>query len=206
MSILIVNVIFLTSIWSITIFHQNILLFICLWILTNLIFLIQKNSKLILIFIVFLAIVSYIQISTTIKQPIGGYSQTEKLSQQQNLDAYTFVRAGYWLEQKPITLSLRKVTGRLMENFEINKYFFGGHPRAQVGENDFEKFSFVLLPFFLVGLYQIIKDKNRFIFMTFIMALIISAIWGNMNDLGNYLLLPCLVVIIFFGLKKCFHK
>lgn len=88
---------------------------------------------------------------------------------------------------------------RLQRNFfeviDPNIYFFGGHPRERVWANDFEKFPFIFIFPFLIGLYYfIVQKKWLFFFVSSINVLLLSFI-GHKNPLGSFILFPVIVVL-----------
>ncbi len=92
---------------------------------------------------------------------------------------------------------------RLQRNFfetlDPNVYFFGGHPRERVWANDFEKFSWLLILPFLVGIYLFWKKSDRFLKTAFLFSLIIFSYFGHRNQLGPFLLFPFIILCIFEG-------
>lgn len=100
--------------------------------------------------------------------------------------------------------SLNVVISRLQRNFfetiDPNIYFFAGHPRERVWANDFEKFPFIYLPFFIIGLYVFTKRSKMIIKFLFLVSILTFGFLGHINELGPFLLIPFFVCFITLGL------
>lgn len=112
-----------------------------------------------------------------------------------------WIPAAYWLEQKyDWTLALKRLEDNLFQNLDINQYFFAGHPLERWGYKEFEKFPFILLPFFLIGLFNLSCQKliNRNLLL-FLIPLFIFTYTGNKNVYGPISFYPLFMVSIYQG-------
>jgi len=94
----------------------------------------------------------------------------------------------------------------LSYNLDTNLYFFANHPRERAGVNEFEKFSFVLLPFFIVGLIAIFSGSFGFLVFYFALSLLISALAFPGYDLGPILTFPFIVAVLYLGVTRIAKK
>jgi hypothetical protein len=109
------------------------------------------------------------------------------------------LQIGYYLEAKPEVVKLRKITRNFLAQLDLNLYFFAGHPRERIGVDEYEKFPYILLPIFLIGLFFEIKEKNKILLLFFI-PLLVTALDKNQTD--NFALFPFFAMTIFLGLTK----
>ncbi len=102
--------------------------------------------------------------------------------------------------------SLNIAAWRLQRNFfetiDPNVYFFAGHPRERIWANDFEKFPFLYLPFFMVGLYVFTKKSTLIMKLLFLICILAFGFLGHLNELGPFLLIPFFVCLITLGLLQ----
>jgi hypothetical protein len=96
------------------------------------------------------------------------------------------------------------IVNRLQRNFfeslDPNIYFYGGFPRQRVEILDFEKFPYILiLPFFL-GIYYLVNKKKWLFVSYFLLALAFLTFYGNDSFLGPFLIFPFFVMSIFIGI------
>jgi len=191
------------NLWIYKIFAANFLIGIL--VLLAAILLLKNNRLFLLLFIPIL----FFQIQTTNKTSLTAISNDDRRVIDMRLRAYPykFLRFGYWLEERKESIIFNRVATNLFENIDPNLYFFSNHPRQRVGTREFEKFPYILLPFFLLGLFNFVSKKNKlFWIISFFVPLIILSIIGNKNNLGTFSLFPFFVVSINEGLKKLQSK
>lgn len=98
------------------------------------------------------------------------------------------------------------VSTRLQRNFfetiDPNVYFFGGHPRERVWANDFEKFYFILIVPFFVGLYYLILNRKKFVLIYSLISISSLTLIGHKNLMGPFILFPLFVICIWYGILK----
>ena len=191
------------NLWIYKVFAANLFLGILILIAT---ILLLKNSKL---FLLLFIPVLFFQIQTTNKTSLTAISNDDRRVIDMRLRAYPskLLRLGYWLEERKESIIFYRVATNFFENMDPNLYFFSNHPRQRVGIKEFEKFPYVLLPFFLLGIFNWISKKNKlFWLISFLVPITILSIIGNKNNLGPFSLFPFLVVSIYEGFKKLRSK
>lgn len=100
---------------------------------------------------------------------------------------------------------------RMLENMffvsDPNLYFFANHPRETTGVEEFEKYPYILLPFFLYGTIQLVRNKKKNLFLGLLTTgIIIVGLVGSQNPMGPVLFFPFLTFAIFLGLSKTLSK
>jgi len=143
-------------------------------------------------------------------------SNDEQRLQQQRLKEYPPVKislgrktlwipVAHWFEGRHESIAFFRVKQNLFENLDLNLYFFAGHPRERIGFREFEKFSYVLLPFFILGIFNLLKDKRYPSFFFFVLPLVLLAFIGNNNHLGPFSVFPFIAAGIYKG-SDTFYK
>jgi hypothetical protein len=101
---------------------------------------------------------------------------------------------------------LDKFNDRIFALTDPNNYFFGFAPR-QIGDNqNFIKFPFITLPFFLYGLYHLTKNKNKFFIITSFFAGVLTLSILTIFDRNDFLLWLPLSLVLVDGIKKFTKK
>lgn len=163
-----------------------------------------RNSK---YFPFFFFVLLVFQVTTTQKNSLTNIANDDRRVIDMRLRAYPskVLRIGYWLEERRESIALGRVTKNFFENLEPNLYFFANHPRERVGMEEFEKYHFVFLPFFLAGFFSLVKAKQWLLpMLSFVIPLTILSFVGNQNILGPFSVFPFFSVCIANGLKKSF--
>jgi hypothetical protein len=189
----------LANLWIYKIFAISFFLGILVFLATVLLI---KNSKFFLLLFVPLL---FFQIQTTNRPSLTAISNDDRRVIDMRIRSYPpkFLRLGYWLEKRKESLFFNRVATNLFENIDPNLYFFSNHPRERVGIREFEKFPYILLPFFLLGVLNFVSKKNKlFWLISFLIPLTILSIIGNKNNFGPFSLFPFMAVSINEGLKK----
>lgn len=212
------------NVWIWRIFKQNFFIFLLLIIFTILLYVAIRQRitliKTILFFILLITIIVF-QYKTTTRQSLSILDNDEQRVQQIRLQAYVYdpdlikiiffrfkLRDFY---EGSLNIVITRLQRNFFETIDLNIYFFGGHPRGRVWSNDFEKFSFILLPLFLIGLLTY-RIKQKLLSTIIITCIFVLTLIGHKNNLGPFLLLPFLVLYISFGAytilnyTKKFHK
>jgi hypothetical protein len=70
--------------------------------------------------------------------------------------------------------SIRKLEQNLFYSLDPNLYFFASHPRERAEVGEFDKYPWVLLPFFIVGLFLVIQYRYLVVITYLIGASVIS--------------------------------
>ncbi|OGM31689.1 hypothetical protein A2803_04640 [Candidatus Woesebacteria bacterium RIFCSPHIGHO2_01_FULL_44_21] len=190
------------NIWVYKISQESLVYFvICATAAVAFIFYLSKNSKL----SSYLALASF---TVLIVLGLFGFelrdftiTNDEIRVRDERLSIYptNLLQIGYYLDAKPEVLVARKVLNGVVKQLDPNIYFFAGHPRERIGVDEFEKIPYILLPVFLLGLYQAIKNK-KVILVLFVIPLLINSL--NTNSSVNSSLFPFFVSTIYLGLVQ----
>lgn len=97
--------------------------------------------------------------------------------------------------------TFNKIKLNFSEVIDLNLYFFSNFPRGRFWYQEFEKFPYGLLPLFLIGIFQIKKDKIV-LFLTALAPVILLGVIGNNNPLGPFTLFPLVAMLIYLGTLK----
>lgn len=218
--------VFLLSSWSWEIFSRNLPLFLLLFLTSLFCYLsLTKPKKLYsYVFLLLLVLVLFFQYQTTAKSNIITLSPIEQYQLETRRDYYPSQLArieenkqslrSYDLKQSLISRGLEnkasylfyKLQQNFFRNVDLNLFFFGNHPRERVGVREFEKFSFLFLPFFFIGLITTIKKFNPYILIGLMLSIIELSIIGQQNYLGPFVLMPFFISIISLGISNTFSK
>ena len=203
--------------WIWRIFKFNVPLFILLIFLTiilNYLKFQKITRKLLIVFVILLGIVTFFQWKTTTPQSLTLLDNDEQRIQQERLMFYKpslhytrviFARAKVkeFLEGD-INTAFSRLQRNFFETIDPNVYFFGGHPRERVWAFDFEKFPFILLVPFAIGLYFEILKKRILTYVYLFISVILLTFIGHRNNLGPFILFPLFCTFIYLGLLKIF--
>lgn len=154
-------------------------------------------------FIVSFVALLFLQITTSEKVSLTKLTADEQRIVDLRIREYPIYKwpIGYWLEKRPEQIALSRIQKNIFENLDLNLYFFANHPRQRIGVKEFEKFPYIFLPFFLYGLFSLIKvQQNRWVFLVFLIPLFLAGLIGNKNSLGIFPLFPLFTVSIATGL------
>lgn len=132
----------------------------------------------------------------------------ERYIQIQRTREYPFIPfpLAHWLEERKETIAFYKFENNFSVAIDPNLYFFANHPRERSGLREFEKYPYILIPLFLVGLFYFYQ-KNRNVFIVLLgIPLIILTIFGNNSLLGPLSLFPFITIAISLGLARLLEK
>lgn len=115
------------------------------------------------------------------------------------------IHLGRYLENKPLYI-FHKFEQNLLRTLDVNLYFFGNHPRERAGIREFEKFSFLFLPFFILGLLKAVKIFPWQLSISLLIPLLELSIIGEDNPVGPFILSPFFSVTIAIGLSFFMKK
>lgn len=101
---------------------------------------------------------------------------------------------------------LYKYQTNLFLNLDPNLYFFASHPREKSGIDYFEKYSPLLLPFFVLGIIWLFSNKSWSMFVYLILVTIISGFILPNYKLGPVLFSPILNIFIALGIVGFFKN
>jgi len=159
----------------------------------------RKLTKPLLVFFLFTLL---FQSLTTQEKSLTIIENDDRREIDMRLKAYTpkFLRVGYWFEERKESIAFTRVSSNFFENIDPNLYFFANHPREKVGVKEIEKFPYILLPVFLIGLVEILKRKYvKFWLISFFVPLVFLSFIGNINPMGPFILFPFFVITISEG-------
>ncbi len=196
----------LANLWIYKILFANfflaVLAVLCTILLHNSI---ERHKKTKLYLLVFILLLLF-QITTTKKVSLTSIANDDRRLIDLRLRAYPpqLLRVGHWLEERKESVMVARITRNLFENLDPNLYFFANHPRERVGVREFEKFPYIFLPFFLIGLVKILQklDKHKILLISFLIPLILLSLIGNQNEFGPLALFPFFAVTISLGLPR----
>lgn len=154
----------------------------------------------------------FLQWKTSFKNPLTYLNDNEKLQQMVRMRGYPPLRisilgktfwipAANWLEKRKETVVYYKVINNFSEIADLNIYFFANHPRERVGTVEFEKFPYLLLPLFLLGLLNIKKKNIKELLLSLSPTLLVSLI-GNSNPMGPFSLFPFIATYTSIGVSS----
>lgn len=210
----ILGFIIFTSFWFWKILNYNLFLSFIL-ILTTFTTYRNFNSRIIGVTgILLFTILLLFQVKFTEISNLTTLNNNEITIQQQRINEYPqakitlfnktiWVPIANWFELRKESIVINKITENFSEVIDLNLYFFANHPRERNGVGEFEKFHYLFVILFLVGIFGSINscDKKWFALYFLLPVFMISFI-GNKNPLGSFSLFPFIVVMISAGVKR----
>lgn len=196
-----------SNFWIFRIFSQNLFVGIILVVVTSVIML-NHHKK---VLAVCLCILLFMQYQTTNIRNLNLLDNDQQRVLQERIRSYPltyidvfgkvlWLKPEIWIEQNNFVIAASKVEENFFENLDVNKYFFAGFPRND--NSDFEKFPYVYLPVFILGLLNLISKKRyETIFLTFVTPVIFLGMIGNENKLGPFSLFPFFVAVFAEGFE-----
>lgn len=195
------------SAWTFKIFQDNKLLTIFQIILAILLFLTlsSKLSKKFNLIICFALIINCLFFVITHFDPdLTQISALEK--------SYITTRQNYYPHglgkyiHNNYSLSFYRIERNFFTNLDFNQFFFGGAPRFRSYALDFDKFPLLFLPFFIFGVYKLMKKvkQEKIIAGTILIGLIICSLGNPDYIVGIYPLYPIILAITSFGIYKIY--
>lgn len=193
MTIYFVLVLFL-NLWLWKIISINLL--IGLLVITASILRGKKGAFLLLILLV-------IQLKTTNIVPLTKLTENEIVIQIQRMREYDNPRIAHIIEERPESIIFTKLERNFSIVIDPSFYFFANHPRERAGIAEFEKFPYILLPFFIYGFYKLVKKKRYlFILLFLFVPLTLISIIGLDNPMGPFSLFPFIIITSNEGIIK----
>lgn len=197
------------NLWIWRIFKDNFIVAIFLVILSFLLFklIIAKVQKAqLLTLILIFTTVSLLTLRVGFDKNIFIISSREQLQQDVRHGFYAVELGQLYTNKislyfyKYFSGSIRKLEQNLFSNLDLNLYFFASHPRERSGIVEFVKYPWILLPFFIVGLFSVIQYYYPAIVIYLIGASLISMFLSPTYPLGPVLFFPLINVVIALGL------
>lgn len=196
----------------------NFLLFLLLVTSSVLTLRFIKAKGSLLAFLFFVVVLIFSQWKTTTPTSLTILSNDDIRLKDQRLKEYPpvfikvgkkaiWIPAGHWFEQRQEAIAASRLTTNLSEVLDPNLYFFANHPRERVGVIEFDKFPYIIFPFFLVGIFKTVELKRSNIFYTiFILTIFLLSLFGNKNPLGPFMLFPFIVNLSAIGAEDFVRK
>lgn len=204
----------LLNFWIWKIFKENLFLGILLIVLSvGLYYLNDKkiNFKLVLIFIILFIITSSITLFLGFDKDLFSNNPEEKILQRTR-HGYLSSELGFLFQNKislnyfvNIYPTISNLQYNLAYALNPNLYFFANHPRETSSVEESEKYFFILAPFFIIGLLEIIFMKKLLVIVYIIITICISLFMSPGFFLGPILLFPVINLLIYLGILKCFQ-
>jgi len=108
----------------------------------------------------------------------------------------------HWFEERKEIIAIGRIANNFSEIIDLNLYFFANHPRERVAVNEFEKFPYLFLPFFIYGILKLNKRILKIIPVLLFCIIIFLSFIGNKNELGPFILFPFFALFLFFGFQN----
>lgn len=200
------------NLWIWRIFSTNIL--IGLTTVFSSLFLYQSvrsnKSKKLLVF--FFLILLFFQYKNTRILPLTYLNEQEKVLQLRRLNEHPPVKlslgsksiwipTAYWLEKRAEILIFYRMQKNLKEVLSPNLYFFANHPNERVGIKEYEKFPYILLPFFVVGLLGLNFRRNITFGILLFATIFLLAIIGSDGGAEPISIFPFIAIASVRGLE-----
>ena len=199
-------VVLLLNLWlwrilSINLFLGLILISItlCLSVL-----LVKPNKKLTGILAILGVLLLILQWTTTKNASLINLSNDQIRVRDMRLREYPpiyFLPIAHWFEGRPESIAFFRLLDNFSEAVDPNLYFFANHPRERVGVKEFEKFPYLFLPAFLIGILILAEKKKKVFLLSLLLPFTVLTLKGSDNPLGPFTLFPAVSVAIAAGMK-----
>ena len=174
----------------------------------------QKSGNLKVLLLFSYALLLLFQWQTTSISSLTQLDNDQKRIQQMRLNEYPpvsirfrnktiWIPIAHWFEGRKETIAAFRIQNNFSENIDPMLYFFANHPRERVGIEEFEKFPYILFPFFLVGIFYLSKKLKISILLTSLLfPIALISIIGSKDNLGPFSLFPFISVATSAGLAE----
>ena len=203
------------NVWVWRVFTENLLFFVLL--IFSSIFLVLsfklKKKKPKMLFLVILFLLSMIQIRTTNIRSLTILANEDIRVKDMRLREYPpvylslggktmWIPVAHWLEDRPESIAFFRILGNMSQSIDPNYYFFANHPREKIELLNFEKFPFIMFPFFIIGTLKLVEKRYYFSFIfAFLVPIFILSIIGVDNRMGPFIVFPFIFLATFVGLR-----
>jgi len=216
------------NLWIWKIFSTNIALGLITLITSIFLwFSIKTTSKYFSYLFILLAIILlFFQWQTTQRFSLTYLDNDEQRVQQMRLKEYppVYIKVGEkiiwihvanWFELRKESVAFYRIERNFSEVIDPNLYFFANHPRERVGIKEFEKFPYILLPVFLIGIFALIRNRSfvpsrtkklALFSFSFILPIFLISLIGHINPSGPFTIFPFLAVTASLGLEEIYKK
>lgn len=198
----------LGNLWIWWIFKENFIIGILLVILSYLFFkqvIIKAQAGQFIALIFIFIIVTFFTLRVGFDKNIFFISAEEQAQQDARHGLYA-VELGQLYKNKLslnfykyFNSSIHKLERNFFYNLDPNLYFFASHPRERPGIGEFDKYPWILLPFFITGLF-VIFQYYPIVGIYFIWITFMSMFLNPAYSLGPVLFFPLINVVIALGL------
>ena len=109
---------------------------------------------------------------------------------------------------KDYSLAVGKYERNIFYSLDPNLYFFRSHPREKAGIDEYEKYSPLFLPLFVIGIFYLILHSRKYLFLIlyFLLATLLTGFISPYYKLGPVLLFPFVNIILYLGLTGLIPK
>ncbi len=178
----------------------------------------RSNRKIATRFVITFVLLIFFQWRTTQPTSLTLLDNDQQRIQQMRLNEYPpisidlsgkkiWIPIAHWFEGRKETIAIFRIQKNFSEAVDPMLYFSANHPRERVGITEFEKFPYILFPFFVIGLYTLSKKMNdKNLLLSIFTPLVLIAIMGSKNPFGPFALFPFLSVVISSGLIFAYQK
>lgn len=194
--------------WILKIFTQSLYIGLTLSALTIILTLsFRKNPVLISC----MGLLITLQLFTTSPVSLTNLDNDQQRVQQERIRSYPptyidlfvkviWLKPATWIEQNKFVIALSRIEENLFKTLDLNYYFFGGFPRNT--PSDFEKFPFMLFPFFIGGVYILVSKKEyASLALLFFAPLALFSLTGSNNPYGAFALFPFFIIASLEGIN-----
>jgi len=208
-SLLIIFLIF-SNFWIYRIFKLDFIVGLTVVITTLIICLFWNSKKSFLISLLCILVLLFFQYKTTNSQSLTILNNDEQRVQSERMLSYgptyidlyfkvIWLKPAEWIEKNNLVIALSRIEKNLFENLNLNKFFFGGFPGNK--PEDFEKFTFFLMPFFILGLLKITKEKKiKQLGVLFLLPLVLLMYLGNNSQFSQFSFFPFFILSFWSGI------
>jgi len=206
------------NLWIWRVFKDNLLIGLFLVFSSFILYRSIKTGEFKKVLIIFMLILFAFQINKTDVRSLTYLNEQEKILQQQRLNEHPpvnitlggrtiWIPLAHWMEQRPEVLVLYRIQENLGQVLSPNLYFFANHPNERVGIKEHEKFPYILLPFFVIGLLSLKIGKNISSLAVFLFApIFLMGLFGTQIDVEPMSLFPFVAVSSVFGIEYVWGK
>jgi hypothetical protein len=207
----------LGNLWIWRIFQLNIFLALLALVTSFFLYISYVKTPRYLFLIILFCSLCVFQYRMTSIQGLATLTKNEELMQIQRIKEYpstyisfgptTFwIPAAQWFEGRKETIVVRHMTENLFNVLDLNLYFFSNHPRERVGYSEFEKFPYILFPFFLYGIYILFIRNRKLLLISFFLPLLLFMLIGSKSELGPFVFFPFISCANAVGLQSAFEN
>lgn len=186
-------------------------LIILSFLLLNTTILVKPRKSVVILIITLTLAISFYNLNFGFDHTIFTKEPVERLLEQKR-HGYLSKNLGYFFTNKlslnyysRLSLPLSKIQKNAFSSLDPNLYFFAGHPRERKGIDEFEKYSFILFPIFLIGLLKVLKEKYLVFGIYFLSVFLITGFISAQYELGPVLYFPIINVTLLYGVISLFQ-